>query len=457
MEGGKTVGGRDISLLQTYARQTTAPHTTHAIQSGRRRHIAVVCTTLFITTTYAIIAHVLTPQLFGSYLFTQWLATVTIPLIGTGMSTLTSRQIATTQSRESPRLIAGIFYFLWYRQHRSIFQYCLLSCVLALTLTHIFHTFSPGLLLLSSLATLPLLLSSVAGTTLRSLRRVDLLTMLHLFGALLTLLLVLIATQINGHPVEAFILVSALSSTLTLVIAVICVTNLLPLEHALAPGIFLKERLIKSMQLSKFNFMLDAIVWQRPELLLLACWHNSAEIGFYALSAIITTRSIGIAPSLFSQWIFPLVLRYIPEHRYLNPYDAFVKTSCYIIFLAVPIGVGAILLCPTVIQLILGPAYLPMVYPLRILLMATVFGSISTVSLTHLANYEHYDISHTMQRLQRQCNIAVALLKIVLAVPLIWCWGITGAALASAASQIASALVSILLCKKVLKQHDTVL
>jgi O-antigen/teichoic acid export membrane protein len=405
--------------------------------------------------TYTIIAHVLNPQIFGNYLFAQWLATITVPVIGTGMSTLVSRQLATTQSRESPRLIAGIFYFLWYRQHRSILLYCLLSCVLAWTLTRVLHAFSPGLLLLSSLATLPLLLSSVAGTTLRSLRRADLLTMLHLFGALLTLFLVMAATQISGQPVEAFILVFALSSTLTLILAVICVTRLLPLEQALTPGIFLKERLIKSLHLSRVNFLLDAIVWQRTELLLLACWHNSAEVGFYALSAMISTRAIGIAPSLFSQWFFPLVLRYVPGHRYLNPYDAFVKTSCYIIFLAVPICTGAIMLCPTLILLILGPNYLPMVYPLRILLMAAAFGSIATVSLTHLASYEQHHSLQAMQRLQRQLNIAVALLKIVLAIPLVWFWGVTGAAIASATSQIASTLVSILLCKKVLKQHDT--
>ncbi|GER88303.1 hypothetical protein KDW_24650 [Dictyobacter vulcani] len=405
---------------------------------------------------YIMIAHILGPHMFGSYLFAQWLATVTIPVLGTGMSTLASRQIAATQSRESPRLMAGIFYFLWRRQHWSILWYCLVYLLLSFVLARIFHDFTPGLLLLSSLATLPLLLSSVAGITLRSLRRSDLLIMLNLFGHLLTLLFTLISTQISRTPIEAFILSCALSNMITLVLSMICVMHLLPLKQALAPGIFLKERLVHNMQLSRLHFALDAIVWQRSELLLLACWYNSEYLGFYALSAIISTRLIGLAPSLFSQWIFPVVVRYLPRHRYLNQYDAFVKTSCYIIFLAVPICLLMIVLCPGILTFFLGIAYLPMVKPLRILLIAAVFGSIATVGLTHMASQQYQDIQR-IQRIQQEFNLGVACLKILLALPLVFFWGMVGAALASTLAQIISAVVSIMLCKKLLLQHETLL
>lgn len=450
------MGGRGTSLAQSrtnIGRQAsaTSPHYSRIWQN-----VILTGSTLINIIVYMIIAHALGAHLFGSYLFTQWLATVTIPVIGAGMSTLSSRQIAATQSRESPRLMAGIFYFLWYRQHRSILLYCLVYVVLSFALTRIFHDFTPGLLLLSSLATLPLLLSSVAGITLRSLRRSDLLTMLHLFGNLLTLLFIIISTQVNGEPVEAFILAFALSNTITLVLAVICVMHLLPLDQALAPGIFLRERLARNMYQSRFHFALDAIVWQRSELLLLACWYNPEELGFYALSAIISTRIIGLAPSLFSQWIFPLFVRYLPRHRYLNQYDAFVRTSCYIIFLAVPICTLLILLSPAIVSVCLGSAYLQMVKPLRILLIAAVFGSIATVGLTHMASHEQYDSRH-LQHVQREFNIGVAGLKILLAIPLIIFFGMTGAALASALAQIVSALISILLCKKLLLRHNTLL
>ncbi|GLV58587.1 hypothetical protein KDH_54180 [Dictyobacter sp. S3.2.2.5] len=450
------VGGRDTSLAQLRTNVASQTSTMSLPYARIWQNVILTGSTAINIIVYLVIARALGPYLFGSYLFAQWLATVTVPAIGAGMSTLSSRQIAATQSRESPRLMAGIFYFLWYRQHRSILLYCLVYVGLSLALTHVFHDFTPGLLLLSSLATLPLLLSSVAGITLRSLRRSDLLTLLHLFGNLLTLLLIIISTQVNGRPVEAFILAFALANTITLVLAVICVMHLLPMDQALAPGIFLRERLARNMYQSRFHFALDAIVWQRSELLLLACWYRPEQLGFYALGSIVSTRIIGLAPSLFSQWIFPLFVRYLPRHRYLNQYDAFVRTSCYIIFLAVPICTMLILLSPTIVVACLGNSYLPMVKPLRILLIAAVFGSIATVGLTHMTNHEHYDSRH-LQQMQRKLNMGVATLKILLAIPLIIFFGMTGAAFASALAQIVSALISILLCKKLLLRHNTLL
>ena len=75
------------------------------------------------------------------------------------------------------------------------------------------------ILLLAGLSTLPLLLSNIAGTTLRGLRRADLLIMLQLFTVLLSLLLIVVAMRINGKPIEAFQLAFALASTLTLILA----------------------------------------------------------------------------------------------------------------------------------------------------------------------------------------------------------------------------------------------
>ena len=403
------MGGRDILFSQV--RIGRHLNITSLTQSRIWQNTIIASSTLINVGIYIIIARTLGTRLFGSYLFTQWLVTVTIPIIGTGMSTLASRQIAVTQSQETPQLIAGIFFFLWYRQLRSILLYCFVYLCLSLALTKIFNDFTPEILLFSSLATLPLLLSSVAGTTLRSLRRSDLLIMLRIFGNLLTLFFIIIATQINGKPIVAFIFAFALSNTLTLVLAIVCIIYLLPLRRALGPGIFLKERLVHNMYHSKIYSILDAVVWQRSELLLLACWYNSRELGFYALSALISARVINVAPSLISQWIFPLVLRHFSEYHFLNQYDAFVRTSCYIIFLAAPLCMLMIVLCPSILTYSLGDDYLPMVKPLRILLIATVFGSVATVGLTHMANDQRYD-KHHLQRIQHDFTIGVVCLKI---------------------------------------------
>lgn len=395
--------------------------------------------------TYIVIARTLGTRIFGTYVFVQWLATAAVPIIGVGTSRLTSRHIADIQSRETPRMAAGIFYFLWYRQCQSILVYTLAYLLLAYPLYWLFGICHPLLLLLASLSTLPLLLSSVVGITLRSQRRADLLTVLHLLGTFSVLLFILIASQLGNEHIGLFLLSSALAGTLTLIMAVICVTRLLPLRVALQPGIFLKERLLFKFKCSLLAFICDAIVWQRSELLLLAYWRKPDELGFYTISAMISTGVIEIAPQLFSFWIQPVLVQYFPHQRYRTPYDAFIKTSCYIALIAIPICVIITAFCPAVVLYTLGSDYLPLVQPLRILLISATIGSIATVSLTHLATLQQ-------KKAQLQLGMGTACLNIMLALPFVFLWGMTGAALASASAQMVSALGSMLLCGRLLKK-----
>ena len=393
------------------------------------------CSSILVTRT-------LGPGAFGSYILVLWLATVMMPAIGIGASTLTSRHIAELQIREVPRLTAGIFYFIWRRQFGRILLYCLIYMLLIFPCSWFFGTRTPILLLLlAGLSVPPLLLGSVANITLRSLRRYDLIAVIHMVGILAALLLMLIATQVPGELIRLLLIALAISSTFTLIIALVCITRLLPMGHALAPGLLLKERLTRSLNNSFLLFMLDVIVWQRSELVLIAHWRGAAELSFYALASIISASMMEIPPVLLSTYILPLVLRYVPGQRYSNAADAFIKTSCYMIALAVPLCIVTWLFCPAIISSWFGDTYLPAVTPLRILLIGSTIGSISIVSLTYLANGER-------KGAQTRLGAIAAALNIVLSIPCILLWGITGAALASTVSRVVSAVGSIVICKR---------
>jgi O-antigen/teichoic acid export membrane protein len=403
---------------------------------------------LISSSAYVFMARTLDPHSFGSYLFVQWLATIVASTIGASMSTFSSQQVADIQCRESSRMIAGIFYFLWYRQHRRILCYCLFYLLLAFTLSYCFHLYPFSQLLLAGLSALPLLLSNVAGTTLRSLRRRDLLIMLHFFSALLTLLLIMVAAQVSGKPTEAFQLAFALANTLTLILAIICVTHLLPMEKALQPGIFLKERLQHSLTRSRLFFLLDTILWQRGEIFFLVYQFKPMEIGFYMLSSIISSSAIGLAPFLLTNVIQPIQTTKKGRSLYLNPYESFVRTSCCLIFLTIPLCILFMLFCPNLVIACLGYHYLPLVHPLRIMLIATGFGSIATASLTHLAALPQQP--PTQVRLQ----LVIAILKMFFVIPLSTHWGITGVAIISTLAQVLSASYSILFCRHMLMKQE---
>src|ERR1700730_13176896 len=103
-----------------------------------------------------LIARTLGPAAFGIYMFVLWLATMAVPAIGVGMSTLTRRHIAGIQGLEEPRIAAGIFSFVWQRQYRSILLYCLIYTLLAFPLSWFFGASAPLLLLLlAGLSALP--------------------------------------------------------------------------------------------------------------------------------------------------------------------------------------------------------------------------------------------------------------------------------------------------------------
>ncbi len=416
----------------------------NVIRPGIWRLTAASCSFALSTAATVLIARTLGPSAFGIYMFVLWLATVAVPAVGVGMSMVTSRHMAEIQGQEGPRLVAGAFYFVWKRQYRRILLYCLLYLLLAFPLSRFFAASAPALLLfLAGLTALPLLLSGVAGITLRSLRRFDLLAVIHLFAAGMNLFLVLIAIQLQGDRVGIFLLVSAIAGTLTLAVALLCIMRLLPMRQAMQPGILLQDRLTRGLNNSLLLFTLDVIVWQRSELLLLAHGHSSAELGFYALSSAISVRVIDISPTLLSTCILPLLLHYVPGQRYTNAGDAFIKTSLYVACLTIPLCIGTLVFCPVIISYCFGTVYLPVVTPLRILLIAAAFGSVATVSLTHLANADR-------KRAQIRLGTSAALLNIVLALPCIALWGVTGAALASAAAQFVSATGSILMCRKLI-------
>src|SRR5258708_38292190 len=112
------------------------------------------------------------------------------------MATVTSRHITEIQASEELRIVGGIFQFVWQRQYKSILVYCVMYLCLAVPISWFFGASAPLLLLfLAGLSALPLLLSSVVGTTLRSLRRFDLLASVHLFVVVSTLRFRLLSSQ----------------------------------------------------------------------------------------------------------------------------------------------------------------------------------------------------------------------------------------------------------------------
>jgi O-antigen/teichoic acid export membrane protein len=441
------------------------------VRPGAARLCTVGCAALLGFCSTALIVRSLGPAAFGSYSFIRWLATVAAPVTGIGMSALSGRYTGEIASRESPRLMAGIFYFVWRHHYRKILLYCLVYLLLVLPFARFFGGNAPGfLLLIAGLSVPPLLLNGVASITLRSLRRYDLLAAIQLIGAIVLLLLVLFAiyTQLPGGRITSvaaettgatspssdwpyldpgqtlaafFLLASAASSLFMLTIALLYIMRLLPLRESLSPGLLLKQRLTRGLSSPLLLFILDGIVWQPSELLFLGHGHSAAELGFYMLGSILCTGFMNIPPALLSTCLLPFLLRYVPGQHYLNATEAWIKTTAYTALLALPMGILVFVYSPNIIASCFGEAYLPAVTPCRILLISAVLGSIATTSITRLASSGH-------KRAQVWPGAVAAILNLILAFPCTLTWGVSGAAFASASAQVVYATCSIVVCRR---------
>ncbi len=418
------------------------------IQRGTWR-LSMACGSLCVRfSTYMVIAHALGTQNFGILLFIQWIATLLLPLIGIGMTPLASRTIAEIQHDETSYNTAGIFHLLWRQQCKRIVLYCLVYVPLALLVA----LFTKGaiplfLFLIAGLAALPLLLSNIVSATLQGLRRYNLLAGLRFVSTLLNLCFALVAIQVHKSLLGMFLVMPAFASIATLTLALVCIAKFLPLHKVIEPGPLLRERVERGQRPSWLLFLLDSVVWR--EFLFLALimlyWHTPSVLGFYAFSVLLCTHLIEIAPTIFVTCLVPLFSRLFPVQRYNNTYDAFVRTSSMVAMIAVALCTLLTLFCPLLIETCFGVTYLPMVMPLRILLIAVVFGSIATVSLTYLTRY-------TRKHEQVWIGIGTAILHIGLGVPCILLWGIIGAAVASTIAHVVASTSTVLLCRRFLLQ-----
>ncbi len=416
------------------------------IQPGIWR-LSMACGSLCVRfCTYIVVARALGTQNFGILLFLQWIATLFLPLLGIGMTPLASRTIAEIQRYETPHSIAGIFHLLWQQQCQRIVLYCLAYVPLTLLLSLFTRGAIPlFLFLIAGLAALPLLLSGIVSATLQGLRHYNLLAGLRFFSTLLNFCLALVAMQIHRSLLGMFLLAPAFASIVTLTLALICITKFLPLHAVIEPGPLLRERVERGQRPSWLLFLLDSVVWRELLflVLILLYWHMPSALGFYTFSMLLCVHLIEVAPIVFVTCLVPLLSRLFPAQHYHSTYDVFVRTSSMIAMIAVVLCTPLILCCPLLITTCFGVAYLPMVTPLRVLLIAVVFGSIATVSLTYLTRYAR-------KREQLWLGIGIAVLHIGLGVPCILLWGINGAAIASTIAHVVASTGTILLCRNTL-------
>lgn len=181
-----------------------------------------------------------------------------------------------------------------------------------------------------------------------------------------------------------------------------------------------------------YILLVDAIVWQRSEILFLKAYSTVAQIGFYTIAYSMASKLNDITGT-FSTTLMPLYAETYGRNGLRDVGLVFANATKYLQMLMVPLCLLGIAVARPLVQAIYGAQFLSVALPFQILLASLPIVCIGVV------------ISPLLYGVDKQSFIAkygtvVAVLNIVLDLVLIPKYAAVGAAFANSAAQIAGVL-----------------
>jgi len=197
-----------------------------------------------------------------------------------------------------------------------------------------------------------------------------------------------------------------------------------------APDIF--RRIRKFSLTISYILLLDAIVWQRSEVLFLKWYSTLPQIAFYTLAYSIASKLSDVA-STFSSTLLPIYSESYGRSGLRDVRPVFENALKYLQMLMVPLCLLGVAIAKPMVQLIYGQNFLPLVLPLQFLILTQAFTSTGVVQSPLVVGTEK-------QSFIAKWGTVVAALNIALDLILIPRQGALGAAAANCIAQFIGVL-----------------
>src|SRR6202035_1671641 len=135
----------------------------------------------------------------------------------------------------------------------------------------------------------------------------------------------------------------------------------------------IRVRLLRYNATLAVLIILNAIVWERSELLFLGRFQGPDEVSFYALPFALTEKVVDLIPGALLGVLLPglTYVQSIDPDRFSSMFSNALR---YLAMLTLPICLFGIPLAPIIIRLLYGSEYSGAVIVLQILLVAVVFA-----------------------------------------------------------------------------------
>jgi len=204
----------------------------------------------------------------------------------------------------------------------------------------------------------------------------------------------------------------------------------------------LKQR-IRSFAFTVFLLaILDAVVWQKSEILFLERFSTLKEISFYSLAFTLTYMMMQI-PAGCSNVLFPAFSELFGHSETGKLRKGYAAATKILALLTVPIGLAGMVAAPAIIGLLYGPEYASSARLLQMLLIAGMVTTFNRPVSSILYSTER-------QSIILRVSIALAIVNIILDVSLIPFFGAMGAVWANNIAQMTGVAVGLYYLKKYL-------
>jgi len=396
---------------------------------------------LFLTS--VVIARVLGPSDTGVYALVNYTIFGVTTLAATGLAFSVSKFVAQyddDSSHDVVRAVAG------FGQRVGLAVAVGLALLLAALSSPIAAAFDqPGsgeLFVLAAVVAVPSAMTRMVAAPLQGLQRQAVFLPLALVQGVLILLGTL-AVLGAGGGLASLLLVQLAVGVVVLALHYLALRPALPGPSRGSLGTALRSRVASYGAAVTGMSVLDLIVWQRSEVVFLGIFRDSSEVAFYSIAFALAEALQQIVPSAVGNALFPNLSRAfeVGDRRFLE--RAYHDSIRFLVLVTTPVAVAGSVLAAPAVGLVYGEAFLPAAVAVQILLFSAGAHRVGLAfsSLLYAADRE---------RLMLATTVGWAALNVGLAVTLIPPFGVLGAVLANAITQLIAIAAGPLIVRRTL-------
>jgi O-antigen/teichoic acid export membrane protein len=381
--------------------------------------------------TSAIIARTLGPATMGVYGYAMWLVGTLGILANIGLPAALTKYISEYVGRGDTVTAARI------GKRLLLMQLAVAAGVSGLTACFVFSR-SPyrGIIALAAVMLFAQALQQSLGAALAGVQRFDRIALISLYAALASVASVGVAAFLHAGALGMlWATLAGLAVTIGLYYRAVdeFLLKLSPPAPRALPAMPDVFRRIRRFSLTiSYVLLVDAIVWQRSEVLFLKWYSTLPQIAFYTVAYSLASKLSDVA-STFSSTLLPLYSESYGRSGLRDVGLVLDSALKYVQMLMVPLCLLGVAIAKPLVQLIYGQKFLPLVLPLQLLILTQAFTSTGVVLSPLVVGTEK-------QSFIAKWGTVVAVLNIALDLILIPRQGALGAAVANCTAQFVGVL-----------------